>query len=386
MARQHLPKRDRPVGEVPGGFDGAAASQEAVRLAGEQGFVLAGVARADVSERRGELAAWLRGGRHGEMEYMSADVAIREDPRGILAGTRAFLVVADQYATRNEVGGSSSFGVGRIARYAQGRDYHGEMKRRMHRVADALRGRYPFAEFRSCVDTAPVNERELAVWAGLGWQGKNTMLIHPRLGSWLLLGVVATTLPLRPTLEGGAGGGAERVPDSCGTCTRCIEACPTGAITPYSVDGSRCISYLTIERRGIPGASAGGTGPETGGWLAGCDVCQEVCPHNSPRRDGSPVGRVHGAYAPTRTGFALVDVLAWGEEQRRLALRNSALKRITLDMFKRNAVLASAHWLRAQPSHPDAPVLRARLAHLAADGGEPVPLRLLARGVLDGLS
>lgn len=374
MARQHLPERDRPIGDPPPGFDGAAASREVVSmLVDGQGFALAGIARADASRRAAELTDWLAAGKHGEMDYMAADTAIRHDPRGILAGTRAFIAVADQYATRNDPPDAPTFGTGRIARYSRGRNYHDVMKRRMHRVADALRERFPFAEFRSCVDTAPVNERELATIAGLGWQGKNTMVIHPRLGSYFVLGAIATTLPLEPL--------APPVPDSCGTCTRCIDACPTRAITAYRVDGSRCISYLTIEQRSIP-ESVTHTSLD---WLAGCDICQEVCPHNSPRADGS-AGAAFRDYAPRRTGFSLVDVLAWGEDQRRSALTNSALKRITLPMFKRNAVVAAAHWLTTQPDHPHAPALREQLKRLAQDSAEPEPLRRLARSVLAGLA
>ncbi|HEX2836803.1 MAG TPA: tRNA epoxyqueuosine(34) reductase QueG [Phycisphaerales bacterium] len=372
MARQHLPERDRPIGEPPPGFDRAAASRAVLSmLIDGQGFALAGIAPADASLRAAELSHWLAAGSHAEMDYMAADTAIRMDPRGILAGTRAFVVVADQYATRNDPPDTPEFGVGRTARYARGKNYHDVMKRRMHRVADAMREQYPFAEFRSCVDTAPVNERELATIAGLGWQGKNTMVIHPRLGSYFVLGVIATTLPLEPL--------APPVPDSCGTCTRCIDACPTRAITPYHVDGSKCISYLTIEQRTIPESITHATQD----WLAGCDICQEVCPHNSPRADGS-TGAAYRDYAPQRTGFALVDVLAWGEDQRRAALTNSALKRITLPMFKRNAVWAAAHWLKAQPDHPHAPALRAQLERLARDPAEPEPLRRLARSVLAG--
>jgi epoxyqueuosine reductase len=381
MARQHLPKRDRPVAPAPPGFDAAAATRTALSLLAGRGFALAGVAPAQPSALREHLAAWLAAGKHGEMDYMAADLAIREDPTGILAGTRAFMVVADQYATRNDPPDAPAFGVGRIARYARGKNYHDVMKRRLHTVADALRAEFPFAEFRSCVDTAPINERELGVLAGLGWQGKNTMLIHPRLGSYVLLGAVATTLPLVATPA------ADRVPDSCGTCTRCVEACPTSAITPYSVDGSKCISYLTIEQRAIPDPFTPApphpfTLSSSHDWLAGCDICQEVCPHNSPRSDDAAIGTPNAAYAPTRTGFAFTDVLAWSEGQRREALQNSALKRITLPMFKRNAVLAAAHWLRAQPDHPHAPALRERLAHLAQDQLEPEPLRRLARSAL----
>ena len=159
---------------------------------------------------------------------------------------------------------------GRIARYALGDDYHEIIKDRLHVLADWLRQIAPDAQTRAAVDTAPVLERELAGLAGIGWVGKNTCVIHPRVGSWLLLGQIITTLSLSAD---------EPMPDHCGTCTRCIDACPTDAITqPYQLDASRCISYLTIEHRGeIPTEFHG----PIGDWLYGCDICQDVCPHNS---------------------------------------------------------------------------------------------------------
>ncbi len=163
-------------------------------------------------------------------------------------------------------------GIGRVARYAQGKNYHWVIKNRLHAMSDQLRLEYPEAKFRTFVDTVPVLERELAEMAGIGWQAKNTMVINARLGSYLLLGGVATTLELLPPPE------QVRSPDHCGTCTRCIDACPTQAITPYSVDGSRCISYLTIEHREVIDPALH---EAMGDWVYGCDICQEVCPHNS---------------------------------------------------------------------------------------------------------
>lgn len=144
-----------------------------------------------------------------------------------------------------------------------------------------------------------------------------------------------TTLELAPppTQRGIASGGE---PDHCGTCTRCIDACPTGAITPYSVDAHRCISYLTIERRSETPPPAE-LAAKSGEWLYGCDVCQEVCPHNSPRTEGVDVGEMNPAYTPRRTSFDLLEVLGWTEEDRRRALKGSAMKRAKLEMWRRNA-------------------------------------------------
>lgn len=338
------------------------------------GFALAGVAPVAPLEHAEHLRAWLGAGKHGSMQYLEQDLLVRCEPWRILEGTRAFIVVADQYATRNDRPEDASpmpsaQPMGKVARYARGRNYHEVMKRRLHRVADGLRADYAGSDFRTCVDTAPVPERELAVLAGLGWQAKNTMLIHPRLGSYLLLGVVATTMELRPASP------QTRVPDSCGSCTRCIDACPTGAITPYSIDASRCVSYLTIERRA---AIAPELARHLDGWIFGCDICQEVCPHNSPRAGTLDVGEAHPAYAPRTGSLPILDVLGWDEAQRRQAFSTSAMKRASLAVMKRNALLLAAELLRRTP---DAALL-ARLRAIAHDASEPELVREAARAAL----
>jgi epoxyqueuosine reductase len=245
------------------------------------------------------------------------------------------------------------------------------MKRRLYALCDELRERFAGETFRAFVDTAPVMEREHAVRAGLGWFGKHTLLIHPRRGSYLLLGGIVTTLGLDSPRS-------QRVEaDHCGTCTRCIEACPTDAITPYSVDASRCISELTIERRGmIPGEFHEAIGE----WLFGCDICQEVCPHNSAPGGGAgrvPVGRAHAAYGPKRDSFDLLEVLGWTEADRRAAFAGSALKRAKLGMIRRNALIVAGNVLR----EGDVPALRARIEEIARDEGEEGLVRETARAV-----
>ncbi|MBI1191133.1 MAG: tRNA epoxyqueuosine(34) reductase QueG [Tepidisphaera sp.] len=334
-----------------------------------RGFALAGVAPVRESAWGAELGAWLDAGKHGEMGFMDVDVEVRTEPSRVLDGCRAFVVVGDVYAERGDEGAAKP-GEGRVARYAQGRNYHEVMKRRLHACADELRLEFPGAEFRTCVDTVPILEREIAVLAGLGWQAKNTMVIHPKLGSYFVLGVVATTLELV------AAGEEDRVADACGTCTKCIEACPTGAITPYSVDGSKCVSYLTIEHRGeiSPALRAG-----MGEWVFGCDVCQEVCPHNSAREE-VPAQR-HPAYEPRVRGLGLLEVLGWDEGQRRRAFESSAMKRATLAMMKRNAVIAAGNVLRGRE---DAALL-ARLREIAGDAGESEMVRQTAAAVVGEL-
>jgi epoxyqueuosine reductase len=295
------------------------------------GFAVAGVCDAAPIERAPKLFEWLEQGKHGEMEWMKTRAELRADPSKVLPGARGVIMVGDLVKDRNEPPTEAEPGKGRIARYAQGRDYHKTIKKRLHVLCDELRGRFPDEAFRAFVDTAPVMERELALRAGLGWIGKHTLLIHPRLGSHLLLGGVLTTLPFeRPGKE----------PDHCGECSRCIDACPTGAIEPWSVDARRCISYLTIEHRTeiAPELAA-----RTDDWVFGCDVCQSVCPHNSPRAESVDVGEMNPDYAPRRTHFDLLEVLGWTEEDRRRASQGSAIKRAKLEMMHRNASLAAEH-------------------------------------------
>jgi epoxyqueuosine reductase len=302
--------------------------------------------------------------------------------------------VADRYHHRTDVPASRNRGpVGRLARYAWGDDYHKVLKQRLHQFADTLRDRWPDHVFKTCVDTAPLMEREHAARAALGWVGKHTLLIHPRLGSYLLLGAIATTLNIEKGLASEVWGiGSEGIgrasqtpapspqtPDPashCGTCTRCIDACPTKCITPYQLDASRCISYLTLEHRGLIDAALE---PLMGDWLGGCDVCQEVCPFN--RDDRLPLDpQPHPRYVPRPPAPALplAEVLDWTEDDRRAALRGSALKRMKLDMIRRNAVIAAGNHLAA---HPDALLLH-RIESIAADADEPPVVRDTARQVL----
>jgi len=292
------------------------------------GFALAGVCDADPIERAPELREWLADGKHGEMAWMEEHAEKRADPRAVMPDARGVIMVADLVRTRNDDPTPPAAGRGRVARYAQGRDYHKVIKKRLHALCDGLREAHPGSEYRAFVDTAPVMERDLAARAGLGWIGKHTLLIHPRLGSHFLLGGVLTTLAFsRPAPEA----------DHCATCTRCIDACPTDAITPYSVDARNCISYLTIEHRGEIDRDLA---TKTGDWVVGCDICQDVCPHNSARPAGVDVGEPNDAYAPERESFDLVEMARWQEEDRRRATRASAMKRLKLHQFQRNAEMA----------------------------------------------
>lgn len=240
--------------------------QDLVRYAQSLGFERVGITTAEpVFRDREALLAWLSEGRSGEMDYLSRDPEKRATPSQLLANVHSVISLAMAYT----VGDEPLRQEGRISAYAQGPDYHKIMTKRLESVVRYLESMAPGAECRTFVDTGPLLERAFARRAGLGFVGKNTMLITKGLGSWVFLGSILTTADFPPD-----------VPDerSCGECRLCIDACPTQAITaPFSLDPRRCISYLTIEsEKPIPEDLR----PGMGGWIFGCDVCQEVCPHN----------------------------------------------------------------------------------------------------------
>ncbi len=376
------PSRPEDASEVPP--DGPRLpSGPVLEACRRHGFALAGVAEAGPSRWGEELAEWLAAGRHGTMQWLAERAELRRDPRGLLPGVRSVIAVADRYADGRPDRRDPDHrepARGRIARYARGRDYHRVMTRRLHAVADELAAAHPGHRFRTCVDTAPILEREAAAAAGLGSIGKHTLLIERGVGSWMLLGEILTTLPLEPTATSGAGDAGRRSggPDICGSCTRCIDACPTGCIEPFSVDASRCVSYLTIEHRGPIDPSMHAA---IGDWIFGCDICQEVCPHAQPTRR-SRRASVHEAYAPRRDGFDLLEVLGWTEDDRREAFAVSALKRAKLPMMKRNALIAAGNRLAGGPTGPGDAELRERIVAIAEDPSEPPLVRETARDVL----
>ncbi len=346
-----------------------SAATRALGLCREQGFALTGVCDARPTDRGDELRTWLAEGKHGEMGYLAEHLDARLNPDLVLEGARSAIVVADLYHTRDASPDVPEPGRGRVARYARGRDYHASIKKRLHAACDVLQGEHPGHTFRAFTDTAPVMERELAARAGIGWTGKHTLTINPRLGSWFFLGGILTTLELEPPPDQPA------VEDHCGTCTRCIDACPTDAITPYSIDARRCISYLTIEHRSrIEPVYF----ERMGDWIAGCDICQEVCPHNSARPSPDPA-LAHSDYAPRGESFDLLKVLGWTAEDRAEAFRGSALKRIRLDMIRRNALVAAANAWR------DTGEVAYLEAVRAAAHDEAELVRTTARDLLDDL-
>jgi epoxyqueuosine reductase len=290
------------------------------------GFSHVGVAAARALEPEGgRLSAWLARGFHAGMKWMERSPERRIDPRNVLRGAKSVIVVAMNYYT--DVSHPEAPGTGKISRYAWGDDYHDIVGTRLDRLKTWLRERAPSAEALAYVDTGPVMEKAWAARAGVGWIGKHGNVITRNMGSWVFLGVIITTLELDP--DGPAT-------DHCGTCTRCIEACPTDAIVlPGVVDSARCISYLTIEHRGeIAGDVAG----QFEGWIYGCDICQDVCPWNvkfaTPTSEPGFRPR-EGNRAPVLDAWAAMDA---SEFSRRFS--KSPIKRTKLAGLLRNVAVA----------------------------------------------
>lgn len=298
------------------------------RRATELGFDLVGIAGAGPAQYRDYLRTWLDDGQAGTMHYLAQRFDERTDPGAYVPGARSVIGVAVNYHTPLEpVPEDERPYHGRVARYALGDDYHELIKSRLHALADWLRQRAPDALTKCAVDTAPVMEKGLAARAGVGWQGKNTCTINEQIGSWLLLGEIITTVDLPAD---------EPATDRCGTCTRCLDACPTGAITaPYQLDARRCISYLTIEHR--EGEIDPALAPKVGDWLYGCDICQDVCPWNSKAPDATDPALA--PRFPTGT-LDLRELLSWTVDDYRRELRHSAMKRVKLPVLQRNARVA----------------------------------------------
>jgi epoxyqueuosine reductase len=330
-----------------------AARDAVVEAARRHGFHRVALVPVEPPRRADLYRAWLAAGRHGEMAYLAAPdhVGPRADLRAVLSEVRTLVVVALAHdrGPPPPAPGAPAPVRGRIARYAAGDDYHVVMKARLAAVADdvARAAGAPVAA-RACVDTAPVLEREWAERGGLGFIAKNTMLIAPGLGSYVLLGELLLGLDAAPTAP------AEPPPPRCGSCRACLDACPTGAFQgAYVLDARRCISYLTIEHAGaIPRALR----PAMGTWVFGCDVCQEVCPYNA-------ADRTAGGAVPARDLDHRLPDLArlagLGANQLRRFVRRTALRRIDRARLRRNVAVALGN-------SGDARALAA-LAALAAD-------------------
>ncbi|MFO0829965.1 MAG: tRNA epoxyqueuosine(34) reductase QueG [Phycisphaerales bacterium] len=331
------------------------------------GFAAAGVCDARPSEHLDFIRRWVAEGRHGSMAWFEETLGPRLDPQAFVAGARSVICVADRYAPpRRDRRGDAWPPRGRVARYARGEDYHVVIQKRLRSLVAALRSEHPGHTFRVACDLLPVLEREYAARAGLGRIGKHTLLIEDGGTSYVLLGEIVTTLELAttPRCDG----------DPCSSCTRCIDACPTGAIEPYAVDASKCISYTTIEHRGAIDESLL---EPTGDWIFGCDVCQEVCPHNAPTRRKKALP-ILDWYRERLVDFDLLGVLGWTEADRMAATLRSATRRCLLETFKRNALVCLGNALASRRD----PAIEDRIRAIADDHREPQLVRDEARRTL----
>jgi len=308
--------------------------EEAIRAkAAELGFVACGFARADAADGAGiELRRWLEAGHHGTMGWMEARAHHRVSPLALWPEARSAIALGMSYAPAADPLALAERGeVGRISVYAQGGDYHKTVKKGLKALARFIADQAP-SELKMFVDTAPVMEKPLAQAAGIGWQGKHTNLVSREHGSWLFLGVILTSLELEPDAPAKQG-------IHCGSCSRCLESCPTRAfVGPHRIDARRCISYLTIEHDGaIPEELR----PMMGNRIYGCDDCLAVCPWNS-FADAAAANR---AFLPRAELAApkLADLLALDQESFREMFAGSPIKRIGRTRMIRNCLVAAGN-------------------------------------------
>ena len=290
----------------------------------ELGFCKFGVVPAIVLEEEGErFFQWLKLGHHGEMAWIGREPEKRVDPKLIYPEARSVIVVAMNYYSPHEHRNSS--GKGKISRYAWGDDYHDVVREKLRTLLAWIKTEVPDADGKVCVDTSPVLEKSWAVRAGIGWLGKHTNVITTDHGSWVFLGEIILNVALEYDTD--------VVADHCGSCTACLDACPTQAIVePYVVDSRKCISYATIELRDeqLPSDIA----ENLNGWLYGCDICQDVCPWN---RFEQPTGEPGFEPRNNETSLDLAALSEMTHEQYIERFRGSAMKRAKLNGLKRNA-------------------------------------------------
>src|SRR5271170_5571349 len=301
------------------------AIREAIRAeALARGFDAVGLAEARLADSaRADLAEFLARGYHGEMAWLAAHAKRRGDPRTLWQEARTVVVLGLNYGAEDDADPDRDSGI--VSIYARGRDYHDTVKKRLKALARWIAERWP-GELKVFVDTAPVMEKPLAQQAGIGWQGKHTNLVSREFGSWLFLGEIYLTLALEPD--------AAEI-DHCGTCRQCLDACPTNAFpAPYRLDARRCISYLTIEHKGMIAAELR---PLIGNRIYGCDDCLAVCPWNK-FASVTPHDKLRGR--TELTAPSLADLAALDETGFRAMFGGSPIKRIGRDRFVRNVLIA----------------------------------------------
>jgi len=299
------------------------------------GFDLVGISPAFPVPHLDAYRAWIAKGHHGEMGYMARTdrVERRKNPAAILPGVRSIVCVGLNYypgPLSNGLEGDPSRGL--IAGYAWGQDYHDLMLSRLEELSRFIRSQAKSAVTRTYVDTGPILERAYAAQAGLGFIGKNTCLIHPQMGSWLFLGEILTDVELAPT--------PRETTVNCGTCRRCLDACPTGAlVAPHVLDARRCISYLTIE---LKGAIPPDLRPLMGRWIYGCDVCQQMCPWQ--QFAATTREQAFLAQAPDRAAPRLTELIQMSEETFRRRYAGTPILRIGRGRLLRNVTVALGNW------------------------------------------
>ncbi len=290
----------------------------------EIGFHKVGIAKAENLEIEGErLKEWLERGYHGEMRWIEREPEKRSNPKVLLPGTKSIIVLAMNYYTPHEHEEDDS--KGKISRYAWGDDYHDVVKEKLWELYGWIRETIPDAKGKVCVDTAPIMDKAWAVRAGLGWLGKHSNVITKEYGSWIFIGEVLLDLELEYETD--------LIEDHCGTCTACLDACPTNAIVqPFLVDSNACISYATIELRSpeLPDEIT----ENLESWLYGCDICQDVCPWN---RFQKPTEEIRFEPRPQNVTADLSEILSLTPEEYTRRFRRSAMKRTKLNGLKRNA-------------------------------------------------
>jgi len=294
------------------------------RISEDFGFDDIGFAAVEKLEKEYEFYLnWLDKGFHGKMQYLARREGKRRDISMVLDGAATVIVLLQNYNTNYKH--SNSKHLGKISRYAWGDDYHDVMKKKLKKISNLAGEFFPENKFKVYVDTGPVLEKQWAVRAGLGWQGKNSLLLNKHFGSYVFIGIMITDLVINPD---------NPVRDMCGKCTACIDACPVDAIVePKVVDSRKCLSYWTIETKEdtiFPKEIS----DKLNGWLFGCDICQEVCPWNSKN-----IYTNINNFKPRNgeTELSLDDILNMTESEFRLRFKNSPIKRSKLPGLKRNA-------------------------------------------------
>jgi len=323
-----MPHPNVPPAELapPLAFEAEVSLEESLKQASREiGFELVGIAPAVAAPGFPQFQEWLSRGFAGEMNYLPRREAAYEHPRHVLSNVRSVIMLGLNYRTADPA--ETVANSGRISRYAWGEgDYHDHLRVKLASLADVLHQARPGCRTRGVVDTAPLLERDFARLAGLGWFGKNTLLINRKAGSWLFLAALLTDVELRPDQP--------HETSHCGSCTRCLDACPTGAFPePHVLDATRCISYLTIELRGsVPRPLR----PLVGDWLFGCDVCQDVCPWNrkAPRSTWDVFNP-----SPDLVPLDAISILAMTADEFAARFRETPMARTGHAGMRRNACL-----------------------------------------------